>query len=208
MGTDTITASYAATLDFNAASGSTTETISALIPPSFTISVTPNPVSAGVGNAVDLTVTVTGQDGFAEGVNLSCGNLPNEANCFFAQAAIASGGGSSPVSYTDLDVYKRQVGDFNGDGISDLANIDLLYQDTLLGQKSGSFALGLNHQSTTNQNFNVVAAGHFSAGASNKPADLLVQSGPSLIPYAVSYTHLPWADRRRRCRPASSARSP
>jgi hypothetical protein len=97
VGTDTITASYAATLDFNAASGSTTETISALIPPSFTISVTPSPVSAGVGNAVDLTVTVTGQDGFAEGVNLSCGNLPNEANCFFAQAAIASGGGSSPL---------------------------------------------------------------------------------------------------------------
>jgi hypothetical protein len=96
-GTDTITASYAATLDFQTASATTTVTISALIPPTFTINVTPNPVSAGVGNDGALTVTVTPQDGFAEGVNLSCGNLPNEASCFFAQTAIASGGGSSPL---------------------------------------------------------------------------------------------------------------
>jgi hypothetical protein len=96
-GADTITASYAATLDFQAASATTNVTISALIPPTFTITVTPNPVSAGVGNAASLTVTVTPQNGFAEGVNLSCGSLPNEASCFFAQTAIANGGGSSPL---------------------------------------------------------------------------------------------------------------
>jgi len=97
-GTNTITVSYAATLDFNGATSAPfTETINALIPPSFTISVTPNPVSEGVGNAAALTVTVTGQNGFADGVNLSCGNLPNEATCFFAQTAIAVGGGSSPL---------------------------------------------------------------------------------------------------------------
>ena len=96
-GTDNITASYAATLNFQAASATTNVTISALIPPTFTIAVTPNPVSAGVGNAAALTVAVTPQNGFAEGVNLSCGNLPNEASCFFAQTAIANGGGSSPL---------------------------------------------------------------------------------------------------------------
>ena len=42
----------------------------------FTVSVTPNPVSAGVGYPTVLTVTVTPQNGFAEGVNLACGNLP------------------------------------------------------------------------------------------------------------------------------------
>ncbi len=94
-GTDTITASYAATLDFQAASATTSVTVSALIPPTFSIAATPNPVSAGVGNAASLTVTVTPQNGFAEGVNLSCGNLPSEASCFFAQTAIANGGGSS-----------------------------------------------------------------------------------------------------------------
>jgi len=93
-GTDTITASYAATLDFQAASGSTTVTISALIPPTFAITVTPNPVSVGVGYPVLLSVTVTPQDGFAEGVNLSCGNLPSEASCSFTQPTIASGGGT------------------------------------------------------------------------------------------------------------------
>jgi hypothetical protein len=96
-GTDTITASYAATLDFQAVSATTSVTISALIPPTFAITVTPSPVSAGVGNAAPLTVTVTPLNGFAEGVNLSCGNLPSEASCFFAQAAIAGGGGSSPL---------------------------------------------------------------------------------------------------------------
>jgi hypothetical protein len=93
-GADPITASYAATLDFQAASATTNVTISALIPPTYAITVTPNPVSVGVGYPVLLSVTVTPQNGFAEGVNLSCGNLPNEASCSFAQPTIASGGGT------------------------------------------------------------------------------------------------------------------
>ena len=96
-GTDTITASYAATLDFQAASSTFSETITAPIAPNFTISATPNPVSVGVGYAALLTVTVTPQNGFAEGVNLTCGNLPTEATCTFAPAAIASGGGTSQL---------------------------------------------------------------------------------------------------------------
>ncbi len=96
-GTDTITASYAATLDFLAASATTQETINALIPPTFAITVTPNPVSVGVGEPVVLTVTMTPQDGFAEGVNLSCGSMPSEASCIFVQGTIASGGGSVPL---------------------------------------------------------------------------------------------------------------
>jgi hypothetical protein len=61
----------------------------------FTVSATPNPASVGVGYAALLTVTVTANNGFAEGVNLTCGSLPNEATCTFAPAAIASGGGTS-----------------------------------------------------------------------------------------------------------------
>jgi hypothetical protein len=96
-GTDTVTVNYAATLDFQAASATTQETISALIPPTFAITVTPNPVSVGVGEPVVLTVTMTPQDGFTEGVNLSCGSMPSEASCIFVQGTIASGGGTVPL---------------------------------------------------------------------------------------------------------------
>ena len=98
VGTDSITASYAATTDFLAAtSAAFPETITPLLAPSFTITVTPNPVSVGVGYAALLTVTVTPQNGFTEGVNLACGNLPSEATCIFTTTAIAGGGGASAL---------------------------------------------------------------------------------------------------------------
>jgi hypothetical protein len=40
---------------------------------------------------------VTANNGFAEGVNLTCGNLPTEATCTFAPAATPSGGGASTL---------------------------------------------------------------------------------------------------------------
>jgi hypothetical protein len=98
VGTDSITASYAATTDFAAASFPIiTETITKVNSTDFTVSATPNPASVGVGYAALLTVTVAVYNGFAEGVNLSCGNLPTEATCSFAPAAIASGGGPSTL---------------------------------------------------------------------------------------------------------------
>jgi hypothetical protein len=98
-GSDTATASYAngQDIDFNAASGTGMVTISALIPPTFAITVTPNPASVGVGQPVLMTVTMTPQNGFAESVNLSCGSMPSEATCFFTQGTIPSGGGSAPL---------------------------------------------------------------------------------------------------------------
>ena len=98
VGTDQITASYAAGQDINfvgATSAAFPETITKVNTTDFTVSATPNPASVGVGYAALLTVTVTAYNGFAEGVNLSCGSLPNEATCTFAPAAIPSGGGTS-----------------------------------------------------------------------------------------------------------------
>ena len=98
MGTDQITASYAAGQDINfvgATSAAFPETITKVNAADFTVSATPNPASVGVGYAALLTVTVTAYNGFAEGVNLTCGSLPNEATCTFAPAAIPSGGGTS-----------------------------------------------------------------------------------------------------------------
>ena len=97
VGTDTITANYAGDQNFVAASGSTSVTITALIAPSFAISATPNPVSVGVGYAAILTVMVTPLNGFAEDVNLACGNLPSEATCVYSVQTIAGGSGTSTL---------------------------------------------------------------------------------------------------------------
>jgi hypothetical protein len=97
VGADQITASYAATTDFVAASGTMTETITPPATGNFNITVTPNPVSLGVGYGTQLNVTVTAQNGFAQDVNLSCGNLPNEAGCSFASSLISGGSGTTSV---------------------------------------------------------------------------------------------------------------
>jgi len=100
VGTNTITASYASGQDINfngTTSAPFTETITKVNTTDFTLSATPNPVNAGVGYAALLTVTVAVYNGFAEGVNLSCGNLPNEATCTFAPPAIPSGGGPTTL---------------------------------------------------------------------------------------------------------------
>jgi hypothetical protein len=95
-GNDAITASYAGGSAFGPSSASLVQTVYALPVAgsvNFTIAVTPNPVSVGVGLGTLLTVKVTPLAGFTEGVNLSCGNLPTEAAC--AAASVAPGGGAA-----------------------------------------------------------------------------------------------------------------
>jgi hypothetical protein len=140
----------------------------------------------GDGN-LDIACSLTGAplptpgSGSGTGLYVQFGNGDGS---FQAPVAVTSASAGAPGNN---DFYGESVaGDFNGDGISDLANIDLLYDDTLLGQTSGVFKLGLNKQLTTNQAFNLAAAGHFTVGASNKPEDLLMQSGATLIPYVNS----------------------
>jgi hypothetical protein len=134
------------------------------------------------GGNLDIAYSLTGFPLPAPGTGTGSG--------LYIQYGKGDGTFQDPVAVTPLGAPSSNnfygesaVGDFNGDGIADIANTDLLYNDTLLGQKSGSFKLGLNAAGNGNQDFNVVATGHFAAGASNKPADLLVQSGASLIPY-------------------------
>jgi hypothetical protein len=98
VGNDSITASYAATTDF---AGANFPTIVEVITPSlsgtFSIAVTPNPVSIGVGFGAILNVAVAPQNGFSQGVNLTCSNLPAEASCTFLNPAIAAGGGGTTL---------------------------------------------------------------------------------------------------------------
>jgi hypothetical protein len=98
VGNDSITASYAGNTDFAGATFPTiVETITASLSGTFTVTVTPNPVSIGVGYGAILNVTVAPQNGFSQGVNLACSNLPNEATCTFLNPSIATGGGSTTL---------------------------------------------------------------------------------------------------------------
>ncbi len=99
VGTDAVTVSYGGDLDFQPTTSATAfnQTITPLVAPSFSLAATPNPVSVGVGYDAVLTVTVTPQNGFSEGVSLACGALPSEATCIFTSAAVAPGGGTSTL---------------------------------------------------------------------------------------------------------------
>jgi hypothetical protein len=98
LGTDSIQAVYTATTDFAGASSPVfLETITPSLAGSFTLTTTPNPVSIGVGYGAILYVTVTPQNGFSQGVNLTCSNLPPEASCTFINPTIAAGGGSTTL---------------------------------------------------------------------------------------------------------------
>lgn len=95
VGSDVITLNYGATTNFAAASASFTEVITPSLAGSFTVTVTPTPVSVGVGYSTLFTVTVTPQGGFTQGVNLSCANLPTETTCYFGNAQITGGSGTT-----------------------------------------------------------------------------------------------------------------
>ena len=97
LGVDTIQATFAGTPNFLASSAQTTETITAPLTGNFTLSVTPNPVTVGVGYATAFTVKVTPVNGFAQGVNLACGTMPHETTCTILNAAIPVGGGSTTL---------------------------------------------------------------------------------------------------------------
>jgi len=104
-GSHSLTASYAGDSGSEASvSPALTETINAAaIQPQggFTIAVT-GPASVGVGRSVNLTVTVTPEQGFAEPVELSCANLPAESACTFGQHTIPAGGGTTILAISTI----------------------------------------------------------------------------------------------------------
>jgi hypothetical protein len=101
----------------------------------------------------------------------------NGDGTFQAPVAVAPAGASNSNTFYGGSA----VGDFNGDGNTDIANVDANYLDTLLGQKAGGFILGMN-LAASNGSLSPVAAGFFKTGRINKQ-DLIVQQGTSLIPY-------------------------
>ncbi len=103
VGTHVVSVAYAGNADFlPVVSAGVTVVITTVPagPQSFTLSVTPAPITLGVGRTGLLQVTVTAINGFAQPVALSCSGLPNEAGCTFVNATIAPGGGSTTLQFT------------------------------------------------------------------------------------------------------------
>ena len=107
VGTHVVSVAYAGNANFQpAASAGVTVVITAAgpAPPegplSFTLSVTPTPMTLGVGRTGILQVTVTAVNGFAQPVALTCSGLPYETGCTFVNATIAPGGGTTTLQFT------------------------------------------------------------------------------------------------------------
>ncbi len=99
------------------------------------------------------------------------------------------GGWALNQPYASLDYLfgESAVGDFNGDGVSDLADIDTQYDLTLLGVAHtglplGQFNVGLDAPDSSNTAFDFVAAGFFKTGRTNQQ-DLIFQQNTLFIPY-------------------------
>ena len=86
-GTQTVTATYAATLNFGQSSASLSQGVS--VPAgSFTIAATPATQYIRGAGSVTWQVTVTPSGGFAGPVALTCSGLPADANCTFAMGTL------------------------------------------------------------------------------------------------------------------------
>ena len=74
-----------------------TQVVVSPIPPSFTLAVSPSPITIGVGDTGILLVKVQAQGGFSQPVALTCSGLPRESSCSFILPSIPSGGGSTTL---------------------------------------------------------------------------------------------------------------
>ena len=78
-------------------SGSTSAPINQVVvppvPSSFALTVTPTPVTIGVGDSGILLVKIQAVGGFSQPVNLTCTGLPQESRCTFVQPQMPIGGG-------------------------------------------------------------------------------------------------------------------
>ncbi len=67
------------------------------LPPSFSVSVTPDPVYVPAGQDAVLAVRVLVQGNFTQTIQLGCSGLPTEASCVFVNPTIGSAGGTTTL---------------------------------------------------------------------------------------------------------------
>ena len=96
-GSVSLTASYGG--DANNLASSSSPIAVTIVAPSFAVAVSPASATVTAGQSATFTVTVTPAGGFATAVTLSCGALPSQASCTFANPSVTPSGGQ-PVQVT------------------------------------------------------------------------------------------------------------
>ncbi len=95
LGTHPITVAYAGNTNFAPATSAVLNQVINNPPGTFTLTVTPSPVTIAVGRTGLLLVTVTGNGTFAQAVALTCSTTTPETSCDFILPTIPTGGGST-----------------------------------------------------------------------------------------------------------------
>jgi hypothetical protein len=104
------------------------------------------------------------------------GSFSPSGNTFYA----------GPLASNPDGIYvESAVGDFNGDGIPDVATSNALSDAIELGIKGirNAFGAGFHENDSNNADFSQVAAGFFKTGRTSQQ-DVIFEQGSSLIPYA------------------------
>jgi len=101
----------------------------------------------------------------------------------FDQSGNSFGVGGFSIS-SDGVYLESAVGDVNGDGVSDEAISDAIFDEVALGIKGirTGFTGTFTQADSSNTNFSQVAAGFFKTGRTNQQ-DVVFQQGSSFIPY-------------------------
>jgi Bacterial Ig-like domain (group 3) len=84
QGTGTVTASYSGGASYVASAATAAATAAATGLPDFALTASPTTVSLSPGDYVNITVTVTPENGFNDMVTLSCSGVPSTAKCVFS----------------------------------------------------------------------------------------------------------------------------
>jgi hypothetical protein len=94
LGSHSITAVYTAS---GAYETSTSNTVTEIIAPTFSVTVTPSSRTVSASEAADYTVTVNPGSGFTLDVALTCSGLPSHTTCTFTPSTVSGGSGTSEL---------------------------------------------------------------------------------------------------------------
>ena len=98
-GTYTITSNYAGDANNSAAlSNGVTVTVTAPIPPDFTITSNQQSTSLMPGQSATFTLSITPSGGYAGTVKFSCGSLPSEVTCTFTPSSVTPANGTAATT--------------------------------------------------------------------------------------------------------------
>ncbi|MGD0443957.1 MAG: pectinesterase family protein [Edaphobacter sp.] len=99
VGSNSITAIYGGNTNFApSTSAALSITITAVVPGSFTLSLSPTNGSVASGSTATTTITITPSRGFNQQVSFACSGLPQNASCSFSPATVTPSGSGTATS--------------------------------------------------------------------------------------------------------------